>query len=343
MRSRPNTSSGWSQVSPYLYPTSTGMAYTTSEVALMSVFLVAVTSLAVTVHRQAVTIQNLQAEADNTRRLSTQSSIGRPLRAQNLCSLLRSKCASRADFPERGRAAEWAETKLCSYVVRHCSRDASCYAVRQHTESKSYWDHQDAPEQVLRANMSAWLFAPYFGAEKRVVDVGGGAGFFLKALPHKEARNVDLNDGMRRYSSEVNGIPSVPSLLHLEDGWADVVMSNMAFEHIVDPMDTLLLMRRKMQQDGRLVILVPGPNAFGRWRYRRGDKDHHMWAWDSQLLGNLLSSAGFIVESIELIPYSHDPWLFNHAPREVWLRKVQKANKAPLLVAVSRPAACTTP
>ena len=277
------------------------------------------------------------------RRLPTQWSTDRSPRARNLCSHLtelRSKCASRAAFPERGRTAEWAETQLCSYVVQHCSRDASCYAVRQHTASKSYWDHQDAREQALRANMSAWVFRPYFGAEKRAVDVGGGAGFFLKALPHKEARNVDMNDGMRRYASEVNGIPSVSSLLHLEDGWADVVMSNMAFEHIVDPMDTLLLMRRKMQQNGRLVILVPGPNAFGRWKYRRNDKDHHIWAWDSQLLGNLLHSAGFIVESIELIPYSHDQWLFNNAPREVWLRKVQKANKAPLLVAVSRPDAC---
>ena len=102
----------------------------------------------------------------------------------------------------------------------------------------------------------------------------------------------------------------------------------------------LLECRRKLRADGRLVILVPGPNAFGSWNYRAGDADHHLWAWDSQLLGNLLESAGYEVESSKLIPYTHSPHLYATLPEHEWLRRVQKQNRHPNLVAVARPKRC---
>ena len=229
---------------------------------------------------------------------------------------------------------------LCMYADTFCKK--SCYLKHEHTESIHYWNHQDEEEQTIRATMQSLFFRPYFGADKNAIDLGGGAGFFLKTLPHKNAFNVESNPLMRNYSEYILKIPAVPSLAYVPDGWANVIMSDMALEHMTDPVSQLLICRQKLAKDGHIVIIVPGPKAFGRWSYKLNDLDHHLWAWDSQLLGNLLETAGFVVKSIKLIPYTHAPKLYKSHSESEWLHKVEKMNRNPLLFAVAQPKKCVS-
>ena len=54
----------------------------------------------------------------------------------------------------------------------------------------------------------------------------------MKYLQHRESIVVDSNAAMRNYTKTVNGVHALASLRQVKDRWADVIISDMAFEHV---------------------------------------------------------------------------------------------------------------
>ncbi len=152
-------------------------------------------------------------------------------------------------------------------------------------------------------------FAPYVAADATVVDFGCGGGFLLKNLNCSRRFGVEINDTARSYAGKTNGISAVKFARELDDGVADLIISNHALEHCIDPHGELACLLGKIKPGGRLVVFVPCESLRNRWF--PGDVNNHLYSWNPVTLGNLLVSAGWEVESVEAF-YHVWPPLYQH-------------------------------
>src|ERR1700722_7476257 len=104
------------------------------------------------------------------------------------------------------------------------------------------------------ANLSK--FAPFVGPNMRVLDFGCGGGFLLYNVNCREKLGIEINP-VARAAAESNSIRAVPSAAGVEDGWADLIISNHALEHCQFPLGELRELLRKVTPGGRVVFFVP--------------------------------------------------------------------------------------
>jgi SAM-dependent methyltransferase len=175
------------------------------------------------------------------------------------------------------------------------------------------WQHRGAR---LSAEIDLTKFVPYVGPDDVVVDFGCGAGHLLELLPARERLGIEPNEHARE-AARSRGLEVVPSTLDVDDGFADVVMSNHALEHTLDPWRELCELCRILKPGGRLVIWLP----LDDWRTQRRpgpDINHHLYTWTPLLLRNLLEEAGFEAREIRVVthawPIFREP-LFRALPR----------------------------
>ncbi|HEV56413.1 MAG TPA: class I SAM-dependent methyltransferase [Phycisphaerales bacterium] len=138
-----------------------------------------------------------------------------------------------------------------------------------------------------------------------VLEYGVGSGWNLAVLPCGRKLGYDVHRGLRPVL-ERQGIEFVEDLNTVADGSIDVVLCRHVLEHTPDPLAVLSRILRLLREGGRLVLIVP--YEFGR-RGRRFDPDepnHHVYAWNVQTLGNLVTDAGFLVQRAGLGRYGYD-------------------------------------
>lgn len=81
----------------------------------------------------------------------------------------------------------------------------------------------------------------------------------------------------------------------------DVVISDNALEHALEPWRELTALLPLLKRGGRIHIVVPCEGI--GWKYRADDINQHVYSWSPQSLGNLLKAAGYEVECSR--PYIH--------------------------------------
>lgn len=170
-------------------------------------------------------------------------------------------------------------------------------------EGRRYFGRQLAVAPV-RAELNRRKFEAHIGPEDVVVDFGCGGGFTLAALPGKVKIGVEANDHGRAMAERL-GIRAVAASDELAPGTADVVLSNHALEHTLQPMTELRHLYRVLKPGGRLLLHVP----INDWRVQRDpdapDPNHHLYTWTPLLLANLLREAGFEVLQCRVAHYRH--------------------------------------
>jgi len=157
-----------------------------------------------------------------------------------------------------------------------------------------------------------WKFQPSIEPGDRVVDFGCGGGYVLANLVCAERLGIEIN-ATARAQCERLGIRAVGAVADVPDGWADVVISNHALEHVPNPLDVLLQLRRKLRPGGTLVLVAPCESV--GTAYRPGNQDYHLFTWSPMNLGNLVHSAGY--EVVEALPLFHR-WM----PRPQFVQRV---------------------
>jgi SAM-dependent methyltransferase len=150
---------------------------------------------------------------------------------------------------------------------------------------------------ALNAQVNREIFQPHISLRDRVLDFGCGTGDMLAILDCGDRLGVEVNEAARR-EAEHRGVRTVPSLSIVPDGWADVAISNSCLEHVEHPLIELRDLYRAVRPGGTLVIRVP--NETTAMRYAAGDIDQHLYTWSPMNLGNLLTNAGFSVQSVRL-------------------------------------------
>ena len=133
--------------------------------------------------------------------------------------------------------------------------------------------------------------------ENVVVDFGCGGGFLLNNLqcavkigiePNASAAETIKRHGVRHFES------TAAALAELGEGAVDIVISNHALEHTLNPLQELKDLHRLLKEGGMIHFYVPCDSI--RYRYNPTDVNYHLFSWSPQNLGNLFHEAGFKVE-----------------------------------------------
>jgi len=169
----------------------------------------------------------------------------------------------------------------------------------------------------LGRRVQAQYFLPNTDSGKVVLDFGCSDGLFLRQMPAKEHIGVEVNPTAREKCNKLSRIEGIPIDLHeslktIESNRVDVVISNHALEHVLNPYETLVEIHRVLIPKGHFVIVVP----FDDWRsqdhrkWKNGDHDNHLYTWSPLNIGNLITEAGFSVLKTKLCTRAWSPKIF---------------------------------
>ncbi len=98
---------------------------------------------------------------------------------------------------------------------------------------------------------------------KHILDFGCGEGCFLEKIQHLASNviGVELQQSFLDNLSS-KGITSFNSLNHVDDESIDVIFLFHVFEHLPDPVNSLLEIKKKLRKGGIVVLEVPHANDF---------------------------------------------------------------------------------
>ena len=143
-------------------------------------------------------------------------------------------------------------------------------------------------------------FAEYISSDNRVLDFGCGGGFLLKRMQCSKKVGVEVNPSAAATARQ-NGIEVFGSVEEMPDRYVDVIISDNALEHTLQPLEELKALYRKSKAGGKIIFVVPCESI--SYRFKRNDVNHHLYSWSPMCIGNLFTEAGFSV--IESKPYVH--------------------------------------
>lgn len=143
-------------------------------------------------------------------------------------------------------------------------------------------------------------FVDYISSNSRVLDFGCGGGFLLKNIKCSKRVGVEVNPSAIEKAKQ-NGIEVYSRVKEITDGYVDVIISNNALEHTLQPLEELKELYKKLKVGGKIIFIVPCESISKS--YKPNDINHHLYSWSPMCIGNLFTEAGFLV--IESKPYIH--------------------------------------
>ncbi|MER2528084.1 MAG: class I SAM-dependent methyltransferase [Candidatus Competibacter denitrificans] len=187
----------------------------------------------------------------------------------------------------------------------------------QGDQGRQYFAERFTGDQDFGRRYQSRYFITYCGAEKTVLDFGCGDGTILRALPAARRLAVEINPYCLEKIANFNVHLDLPIAVRQtiddwEDAIADVTISNHALEHVLAPFDMLRGIYRVLRPGGVFVLVTP----FDDWRGKgqrewiTGDRQNHLYTWNPLNIGNLLTEAGFEVQSSRLISSAWSPKMF---------------------------------
>jgi SAM-dependent methyltransferase len=129
-----------------------------------------------------------------------------------------------------------------------------------------------------------------------VIDFGCGGGYLLSNIDCKRKIGIEPNSsavstikdfGIEHYASANDAVDT------LGEGVADVIVSNHALEHTLNPLKELINLHKMLKAGGRIHFFVPCDSI--KYSYDSKDINYHLFSWSPQNLGNLFAEAGFTI------------------------------------------------
>ena len=156
---------------------------------------------------------------------------------------------------------------------------------------------------VTRAR--ARLFEPWITPADAVFEFGCGFGWNLAGLRCARRAGHDVATQLGP-GVEAAGVEFVAATEALATGSFDVAISHHSLEHVPDPRAVLVELRRLLKPGGRLLLAVPFERERRYRRFDPAEPNHHLFSWNVQTLGNLVTVSGFALEQSGLRTYGYD-------------------------------------
>jgi len=168
----------------------------------------------------------------------------------------------------------------------------------------SHYDDQYFDWQAPIGEFGGWAnqtkFIKYISEHSEVLDFGCGGGFLLRNLKCAKKVGVEVNPAAAA-TAKKNGLEMFRSVDKIPDDYVDVIISDNALEHTLQPLQELKSLYKKLKTGGKIIFVVPCESI--SYSYKSNDINHHLYSWSPMCIGNLFTEAGFSV--IESKPYIH--------------------------------------
>ena len=163
------------------------------------------------------------------------------------------------------------------------------------------------PESAIPwvAQLRAEKISPHVRESDVVFEYGVGSGWNLAKLKCKQRLGFDVSEFLAPVV-RAQGIEFVSDLKNISDASIDVVVCHHTLEHVLNPPEVLLEMRRVLRPNGKLLLFVPHEHEGKYARFNREEPNHHLYSWNVQTLGNLVEECGFKVVEGKIGRFGYD-------------------------------------
>ncbi len=170
---------------------------------------------------------------------------------------------------------------------------------------------------ALMAAERARKISPHLRADWRVLEYGVGTGLNLAAVQCQTRWGFDIASHLGPALS-ARGIQFFPAMAQVPGESVDAVLCHHALEHVPSPVAALAEMERVLVPQGRLLLYVPYEREARYRSFRRDEPNHHLYSWNPQTLGNLVETAGYVVEETGCGPTGYERFAAVKAAQWGW-------------------------
>lgn len=172
-----------------------------------------------------------------------------------------------------------------------------------------------APEALgWLKDMRAAKFQPHVRPHHSVFELGVAAGWNLAGLRCAEKIGTDVADFLAA-PVKAAGIRFVNHSAEVPSRSVDVTICHHVLEHLLEPATGLRELQRLLKPGGVLLLYVPWERELRYRLYRPEEPNHHLYTWNAQTLGNLVSVSGFRIDQVRIRRYGYDRFAANLAAK----------------------------
>lgn len=164
--------------------------------------------------------------------------------------------------------------------------------------------------QKLRADK----FQPHIHAGDTVCELGPGAGWNLARLKCARRIGIEAADFLQADLAKL-GIEFLEKIELVPDASIDVGICHHTLEHLLEPATALRQFARILKPGGRLILHVPWEREGRHAKFFPDEPNHHLFTWNAQNLGNLVTVLGYKIEHVAVKTYGYDRIAANLADR----------------------------
>jgi SAM-dependent methyltransferase len=153
--------------------------------------------------------------------------------------------------------------------------------------------------------LRAQKFQSHIEPTDTVLELGAGFGWNLAQLRCARRVATDLEDHLPA-DLKKSGVEFLRTSTALLPESIDVIICHHVLEHVSAPPSMLAECARLLRPTGRLLLNVPFEKERRYRRFDPAEPNHHLYSWNVQTLGNLLSLHDFQIEQIALQKFGYD-------------------------------------
>ena len=164
------------------------------------------------------------------------------------------------------------------------------------------------------AEARAEKLARYVHPEDSVFEFGVGAGWNLAVLRCRSRLGHDISNHLEPALKEL-GVGFVTELEQVPGESQDIVLCHHSLEHALEPAHVLRRLKWLLAPQGKLLLFVPFEDERRHRHFSPAEPNHHLYSWNPQTLGNLVTELGFEVTEAGLGRFTRDRFSANWAVR----------------------------
>ena len=164
------------------------------------------------------------------------------------------------------------------------------------------------------ARLRSRKISPYIHNTDLVFEYGVGSGWNVAELNCRRRIGYDLSSFLDE-RVRAQGIEFIKDSKWLEAYSVDVALCHHTLEHVPNPAAVLQELHRVLCVNGKLLLFVPYEKESKYQSFNPEEPNHHLYSWNVQTLGNLVTEAGFKVVEAELGEFGYDRFAASWAER----------------------------